>query len=122
MLQVGTCAHAPVWWNELDGTVYIAVGNDDVNWDMGATVPLATVHKLLAELREPPNAFTTLKIMWADSGYDGRPQARYAAAAAAVTVEVVKRTRRTRSRSCGAAGSSSGPVGGHATQPGGFAG
>jgi hypothetical protein len=52
-LQVGTCAHAPVWWHELDGTVYIAVGSDDVTWDMGVTVPLATVHNLLAELGEP---------------------------------------------------------------------
>src|ERR1700749_4024071 len=49
-LQVGTCAHAPVWWHELDGTVYIAVGRDDVTWDMGVTVPLAAVHKLFAEL------------------------------------------------------------------------
>jgi transposase len=38
------------------------------------------------------NAFSTLKIMWADSGYDGAPLARYAKAAAAITVEVVKRT------------------------------
>jgi hypothetical protein len=53
-LQVGTCAHAPVWWNEQDGTVYIVMGNDDVSWDMGVTVPLATVHQLLAELGEPP--------------------------------------------------------------------
>ena len=30
--------------------------------------------------------------MWADSGYDGAPLARYAQAAAAITVEVVKRT------------------------------
>jgi transposase len=38
------------------------------------------------------DAFSTLKIMWADSGYDGAPLARYAKAAAAITVEVVKRT------------------------------
>jgi transposase len=38
------------------------------------------------------NAFSTLKIMWADSGYDGAPLARYAKAVAAITVEVVKRT------------------------------
>ena len=38
------------------------------------------------------NAFSTLKIMWADNGYDGAPLARYAKAAAAITVEVVKRT------------------------------
>ncbi len=38
------------------------------------------------------DAFSTLKIMWADSGYDGAPLARYAKAAAAITIEVVKRT------------------------------
>ena len=38
------------------------------------------------------DAFTTLKIMWADSGYDDAPLARYARAAAAITVEVVRRT------------------------------
>ena len=38
------------------------------------------------------DAFSTLRLMWADSGYDGRPLARYAQAAAAITVEVVKRT------------------------------
>lgn len=49
-LQVGACANAPVWWNEQDGTVYILAGNDDEAWDLCVTVPLATVHKLLAEL------------------------------------------------------------------------
>jgi transposase len=38
------------------------------------------------------DTFSTLRIMWADSGYDGRPLARYALAAAAITVEVVRRT------------------------------
>ena len=38
------------------------------------------------------DAFSTLKIMWADSGYDGAPLARYAQAVAAITVQVVKRT------------------------------
>jgi transposase len=38
------------------------------------------------------NLFSTVKIMWADSGYDGAPLARYAKAAAGITVEVVKRT------------------------------
>jgi len=38
------------------------------------------------------NAFSTLKILWADSGYDEAPLARYARAAAAITIEVVRRT------------------------------
>lgn len=36
------------------------------------------------------NAFSTLKIMWADSGYDGAPTARWVKTAAAITLEVVK--------------------------------
>jgi transposase len=38
------------------------------------------------------SAFDTLKIMWADSGYDGRPLAACLQAIAAITLEVVKRT------------------------------
>ena len=53
-LQVGTCASAPVWWNERDGTVDILVGHDAETWDMGVTIPLGTVHELLEELGEPP--------------------------------------------------------------------
>jgi hypothetical protein len=51
-LKVGTCANAPVWWNELDGTVYILVGDDDEAWDMCITIPLGTIHELLGELGE----------------------------------------------------------------------
>ena len=58
------------------------------------------------------DAFSTLKIMWADSGYDGAPLARYAKAAAAITIEVVKRTAPHPSRCCAAGGSWSGPSGG----------
>ncbi|MGO9162833.1 MAG: IS5 family transposase [Streptosporangiaceae bacterium] len=38
------------------------------------------------------DAFDTLKIMWADSGYDGKPLAAWIKAVAAITLEVVKRT------------------------------
>jgi transposase len=37
------------------------------------------------------NAFGTLKIMWADSGYDGAPLAAWVKAVAGITLEVVKR-------------------------------
>jgi hypothetical protein len=53
-LKVGTCAGAPVWWDEQDGRVDILVGHDAETWDMGVTIPLATVHEILAELGEPP--------------------------------------------------------------------
>jgi transposase len=38
------------------------------------------------------NAFSTLQIMWADSGYNGAPFARWVKTIAAITVEVVQRT------------------------------
>lgn len=38
------------------------------------------------------DAFGTLRIMWADSGYDGKPLAAWVRAVAAITLEVVKRT------------------------------
>jgi transposase len=37
------------------------------------------------------DAFDTLKIMWADSGYDGKPLAAWIKAVAAITLEVVTR-------------------------------
>jgi hypothetical protein len=53
-LKVGTCAGAPVCWDELDGMVNILVGHDAETWDMGVTIPLGTIHQILAELGEPP--------------------------------------------------------------------
>jgi transposase len=38
------------------------------------------------------DAFSALKVMWADTGYNGQPLARYAQAVAAITIEVVART------------------------------
>jgi transposase len=38
------------------------------------------------------NAVGTLKIMWADSGYDGSPIAAFVKSAAAITLQVLKRT------------------------------
>jgi transposase len=38
------------------------------------------------------NAVSTLKIMWADSGYDGAPIARWVKTAAAITLEVIRNT------------------------------
>jgi transposase len=68
---------------------------DTEGWLLALVVTAASVSdkagaKLL--LLKLFNAFSTLKIMWADSGCDGKPLARCAQAAAAITVEVVKRT------------------------------
>jgi len=38
------------------------------------------------------NTCSQLKLIWADSGYDGRPLADWAHAAARITIEVIKRT------------------------------
>ena len=37
------------------------------------------------------NALTTLKIMWADSGYDGKPLAIWMKHAAGLTLQIIKR-------------------------------
>lgn len=54
LLTVGRCAHAPVWWSGEDGTVHIIVSEDYESWDLCVTVPLVTVHSILADLGEPP--------------------------------------------------------------------
>ena len=38
------------------------------------------------------DAFSTLRLMWADTGYNGRPLQKYAMAVASITIEVVART------------------------------
>jgi transposase len=38
------------------------------------------------------NALTTLKIMWADSGYDGKPLAIWMKQAAGLTLQIIKRS------------------------------
>jgi hypothetical protein len=53
-LKVGTCASAPAWWSEQDGTVSILVGNGDEAWDLCVNIPLGTVYELLGALGEPP--------------------------------------------------------------------
>jgi len=37
-------------------------------------------------------AFTTLRLMWADSGYDGKPLAAWVNKAAGITLEIIKRS------------------------------
>jgi hypothetical protein len=40
------------------------------------------------------NTCTRLKLIWADSGYDGQPLAKWVYAVARISVEVIKRTER----------------------------
>ncbi|MCE7010361.1 hypothetical protein LWC34_47295 [Kibdelosporangium philippinense] len=47
-LAVGRCAGVPVFWVSSGGQVTILVGHDDQTWDIAVTVPLATVHKIVA--------------------------------------------------------------------------
>ena len=71
------------------------VAVDTEGWPLALIVTAASVSdkagaKLL--LIRLFDAFSTLRMMWADTGYNGKPLARYALAVAAVTVEVVART------------------------------
>ena len=71
------------------------VAVDTEGWLLALVVTAASVSDkagakiLLIKLFD---ALSTLKVMWADTGYNGKPLARYAQAAAAITVEVVART------------------------------
>ena len=71
---------------------HVAVGTG--GWLLALAVTAASISDkagakiLLIKLSD---AFSTLRIMWAGTGYNGRPLARYAQAVAAITVEVVAR-------------------------------
>jgi hypothetical protein len=47
-LQVGNCLDTPVWWSEADGRVDVLVCEDDEVRAVAVTVPLSTVHEVLA--------------------------------------------------------------------------
>jgi transposase len=72
---------------------HVAVGTG--GWLLALVVTAASVSDktgakiLLIRLFD---AFSTLKIMWAGTGYNGKPPARHAQAVAAITIEVVART------------------------------
>jgi transposase len=71
------------------------VAVDTEGWLLALVVTAASVSDkagaktLLIQLFD---AFSTLKLMWADTGYNRKPLSRYAHAVAAITVEVVART------------------------------
>jgi len=65
------------------------VAVDAEGWLLGLVVTAASVSdRAGAKLLD---AFGTLKIMWADSGYDGAPLAAWIRAVAGITLEVVRR-------------------------------
>jgi len=63
------------------------VAVDPEGWLLALVVTAASVSDKAAKL-----LVITLQIMWADSGYDGAPLARWVETVAAITLEVVKRT------------------------------
>ena len=68
---------------------------DAEGWLLALVVTAATVSdragvKLLITLLL--GVFSTLQIMWGDSGYDGKPLAAWVKETAGITLEVVKRT------------------------------
>jgi Transposase DDE domain len=68
---------------------------DPEGWLLALVVTAASVSdKAAAKLLAIKlfDAFPTLRLMWADSGYDGAPLARWIKTIAAITIEVVKRT------------------------------
>lgn len=83
------------------------VAVDTQGWLLGLVVTAAFVSdragaKLL--VIRLLDAIGTLKIMWADSGYDGKPMATWIKAVAAITWKWSSAPTRTTSRSSAAAG------------------
>jgi hypothetical protein len=52
-LAIGTCAGAPVYWTMSGDQATILIGHDDETWDIGVSIPVATVHEI-ASLAERP--------------------------------------------------------------------
>ena len=71
---------------------HVAVDTEGGFWPWWSRPPRQRQSRAKVLLIKLFDAFSTLKIMWADTGYNGKPLARYAQAVAAITVEVVART------------------------------
>jgi len=46
-MQIGESAGAPVFWSTEDGVVALLIGEDDENWDIALSVPVAVVDTIL---------------------------------------------------------------------------
>jgi hypothetical protein len=46
-MQIGESAGAPVFWSTEDGVVAILIGEDDENWDIALSVPLAVMDTII---------------------------------------------------------------------------
>ena len=58
-LQVGNCLDTPVWWSVADGRVDVLVGEDDEVRAVAVTIPLSTVHEVLALAEKEPSSHST---------------------------------------------------------------
>lgn len=52
-LRIGKSAGEAAWWSAdlQEQTLSIVIGHDDETWDVGATLPLATLDLILTEVR-----------------------------------------------------------------------
>jgi len=46
-MQIGESAGAPVFWSTEDGVVALLIGEDDENWDIALSLPVAVVDTIL---------------------------------------------------------------------------
>lgn len=46
-MQIGESAGAPVFWSTEDGVVALLIGEDDEDWDIALSVPVAVIEQIL---------------------------------------------------------------------------
>lgn len=51
-MQIGESAGAPVFWSTEDGVVAILIGEDDENWDIALSVPVAVMDSIIEAIAQ----------------------------------------------------------------------
>ena len=46
-MQIGEAAGAPVFWSTEDGVVALLIGEDDENWDIALSLPVAVMDEII---------------------------------------------------------------------------
>jgi hypothetical protein len=46
-MQIGEASGAPVFWSTEDGVVALLIGEDDENWDIALSVPVAVMDEII---------------------------------------------------------------------------
>lgn len=51
-MQIGESAGAPVFWSTEDGVVALLIGEDDENWDIALSLPVAVMDTIIEAIAQ----------------------------------------------------------------------